>query len=72
MKKINFLNSKFGQKIENRKFYREFVLESSDGFARTYFPYSHPKPLESTFPPLLAIHIPDFENFENNSLNFDF
>eukprot|EP00493_Phyllostaurus_siculus_P012968 UN13157 len=43
------------KKNENRKLYREFVLESSDCFARGYFLIVPQPPLESTFPPLLPI-----------------
>ena len=40
------------KKNENRKFYREFVLESSDCFARGYFlivPPNHPRKCIPTF-----------------------
>ena len=69
-KKSIFSSSKFGQKNENRKFYREFVLESSDCFARGYF--SIVPPLESTFPPLLPILYTWLWNFFKSLLKFQF
>ena len=49
-KKSIFSSSKFGQKNENRKFYREFVLESSDCFARGYFSIVPPNPPRKYIP----------------------
>ena len=60
------------KKNENRKFYREFVLESSDCFARGYFLIVPPNPLESTFPPLLPISYTRLWNFKKSFLKFIF
>ena len=48
--KINFFKFKFGQKIKNRKFYRESVLKSSDCFARGYFLIVSPNPPRKYIP----------------------
>ena len=71
-KKSIFSSSKYGLKNENRKFYKEFVLESSVCFAPRYIPIVPPPPLESTFPLLLPTYIPDFEIFKNRFKNFNF
>eukprot|EP00493_Phyllostaurus_siculus_P020356 UN20681 len=55
LKKSIFSSSKFGQKNENRKFYREFVLESSDCFARGYFSIVPPSIIRS---PVLDVLLP--------------
>ena len=49
-KKSIFSSSKFGLKSENHKFYKEFVLESSDCFARRYFAIVPPNPLRKYIP----------------------
>ena len=55
-KKLIFSSSKFGQKNENHKFYREFVSESSDCFAPGYFPIVPPNPTRK-FNPTFTSHI---------------